>query len=258
MSTRGVTFNGSDLETVVPGLKITGLPDRPPTRNINALGLARMDKVSVASAFYAGRKISIVAEVARDSRILLDDQLDILNKYLAPKEKLLVVPYGSTTRQYTATFSNMSKKDNQGGYVSIELEFICSDSLGYDTASTTIATHNHNVAATKSYFFVLDGSAEWQYPVITVTVNSLLGGTSKDITLSNHSTGQGITVNRTWIAGDVLVIDTVNQTVKVNSADVAFTGAFPIFQLPSGTLDYTDTISNRDVNISAVYQRRYV
>lgn len=258
MPTRGVTFNSSDLETAVSGLRITKLPDRPPVRDLNFAALARTDKRTVSSGFYRERKISIVCEIARDSRALLDDSLDVLNKLLAPREKTLVVPYGSTTRQYTATLLNISKSDPIGGWVELELEFATSDSMGYATSATTIVTHNNNVAASKSYFFQLDGSAEWQYPVITVTINSLLGGTSKSITIGNQDTSQAIVVTRTWTAADVLVIDTVNQTVKVNGADVEFSGGFPIFKLPSGTLTYLDTISHRNVNISATYQKRYV
>lgn len=258
MSTRGVTFNTSDLETAVPGLKIVGLPDRPPQRDLNLLYIAQTDRRTDVSNFYTSRKVNIQCEIGQDTRALLDDALDTLNKILAPKEKTLVVPYGSTTRQYTATFSNMSKTNMSGGFVELDLEFECSDSMGYDTASTTLVSHLHNVAASKSYGFDLGGSAEWQYPVITVTINSLLGGTSKAITLGAHNTNQSVTVTRTWSALDILIIDTVNQTVQVNGVDVAFTGALPIFKLPSGQLDYSDTIDHRDVDVGMTYQRRYI
>jgi phage-related protein len=256
--TRGVTFNASDLETAIPGLMITGLPDRAPVRTLASSLLARSDKNTIGSSFYTERKISIQCEIGRNTRALLDDSLDTLNRILAPKEKVLIVPYGSTTRQYTATFLNSTKGLIQGGHVELELEFVCSDVMGYDTASTPIVTHNHNVAATKSYGFDLGGSAEWQYPVITITINSLLGGTLANLTLGNHNTSQALTINRTWTAGDILVVNAITGSVQVNGIDVEFTGAIPIFKLPSGILDYSDGFTARDVNVAATYQKRYI
>jgi len=255
---RGVLFNTSDLELVVPGLIITELPDRPPVRTLNMALIASTDTKALNSNNYTDRKVNIKCEIGRDTRAQLDSSMDTLNRILAPTEKVLVVPYGSSTRQYTATFKNMGKSNAKGGHIELDLEFECSDSMGYDTTNTTIVSHANNVGTPKSYFFLLDGSAEWQLPVITLTVNSLLGGENKNIVIGNQDTGQSITITRTWLAGDVLIIDAVNGTVQVNGVDVDFSGAIPKFKLPSGTLTYSDTISHRDVTIQAVYKKRWI
>lgn len=259
MNPRGVTFNGTNLETGITGctLVITGIPDRPPTRSLNAVLLARTDFNNVVSTFYTTRKLNIQCYVRADTRALLDTALDALNKVLAPKEKTLVVPSGSTSRQYTVTFVNMTKTNLGGGYVELDLEFESSDSLGYDTALTTLVS-GQNTAATKSWTFTVDGSAEVQYPTIQIIFISLTGGENKTVTLGNNATGQVVSITRTWVNDDVLIIDTLNATVKINGSDVNFTGGLPSFALGSGQLDYTDSLTTRTVAALVTYRKRYI
>lgn len=255
---RPVIFNDSNLEDTIAGLKITDIPYRAPSRDIRALPLPYTDRKVQTSAFYDDRKVNVGIEIGRDSRALLDAALDTLNGILSPPKKILKIEYALTQRQWTATFNNLLMRNMRGGHGEFDLEFQCTDALGYDISDTTIVTHNNNVAANKSYYFELDGSAEWQLPVITININSLLGGSAADIAIGNADTGQELSITRTWVAGEELIIDSVNKTVQVDGEDVDFSGAFPEFKRPNGTMTYRDTFTARNLNISGVYKKRYV
>ena len=99
------------------------------------------------------------------------------------------------------------------------------------------------------------GNAPEQYPVITITLTAVTGGSAASIFVGNNGTGQQLTITRTWSASDVLVIDTFNRTVKVNNVEVDFGGHSPLFAPGAGTLGYVDTFTTRTFTISAVYAK---
>lgn len=252
-----VTFGGTSLATV-SGLRIVATnPYQPPERSLNRNQLARTDKGVIASAFYTARKITVTCVIGCNSRELLDASMDALNKILQGEEKALVLSQASGTRQYTATFANMMISDVRGGLARLDILFECSDAMGYDPASTTLAWSAFT-GNTSTLNFVLDGTAEWQLPVITITFNSLTGGSNKAVTLSNPATGQTMVITRTWSNGDVLVINAKEGTVQVNGVDADFTGGFLKFALPSGSLTYSDNLTTRNVTVNIAYQKRYI
>lgn len=262
LNNRGVTLNGTNLETAIPGLQITYLPDREPSRSISSSTLARQDKSVVSSAFYTSRKINIQCEISRPDRASLEDSLDTLRALLSPKEQTLVVPYGSSFRQYTVTFDNLSKTNQAGGYVELDIEFTCSDSMGYSKDTYILIAATKFTSRSNSFSFITAGSAEWQYPYFRAVFVAVSGGSSKNVEVGNHDTGQGISITRDWSADDVLEFgrdpSTGEQIVRINGVDADFTGAIPVFKTGSGQLDYSDAFTSGTVEMWSYYQKRYI
>lgn len=255
-----VLFNGTDLNTV-PGLTVLATnPYHPPRRDVNSSNVARTNKGKINSAFYVERLIMVRIEISRNSRALMEASLDSLNALLQPKEKALTLPQSGTLRTYCVTFSDFeADEDTEGGmYLRGNLIFTCSDRYGYDLAATQLLAFTGFTSQSRSDALSFGGSAEWQCPVITITFTSVTTGTNKSVIIGNDNTGQALTITRTFASNDVLVIDTLNRTVKVNGTEVVFTGAIPEWNVGTGYWSYRDTLGGRTITAMLTVVRRYV
>lgn len=258
MSAHSVSFNSNNLATAVPGLMIVATnPYAPALKKLGIYDVARANKRVVTSVLYNAKKIIITIEIGRTTRELLDASIDTLNSILVGKEKALLLSQGSGLRQYTATLANVIISDVLGGHCKIDLEFECSESFGMDQNNTTLVSGAWT-GSPISMPIIVGGTAEWQQPVITITLNSLTGGTSKTLHIENTANSQAVDITRTWSNGDVVVIDSTTKKITVNSAEIEYDGAIPEFEPGSGTLLYSDNLTTRNVSISAVYKKRYI
>lgn len=258
MSKPTVSFNGSDLASSVTGLIIISTdPYRAPNRDLAIGKIANTEKSVTSAAFFRDKKINVGVTIGRDTRELFEASLDQLNALLQVREAALVLSYGSATRQWTATMSNVAVSEIYGGYATLNIEFQCSDPIGKDTSSTSLFSESLT-GANKTHSFTIGGTAYWQQPIITITYSALTGGTAKNVVIGNAATGQQLTITRDWAAADVLEIDSQAKTVKVNGVEVAFTGAIPEWNPGSGSMDYSDTLTTRTRTISAIYYKRYM
>lgn len=258
MSKPTVSFNALDFASGVPGLIVVGTnPYQTPDRLLNTNPVGSANKSVTSSAYFQQKQLQVKVEIGVSDRDTLENSIDLLEQIVQAREAILAVVQNSVSRQYTATMSSVITIDTQGGWAAITITFRCSDPYGYDTGSTSLGSTRFT-GSTKNLAFIIAGTAEWQLPVITITLNSLTGGTTKNLVIGNSATGQQITVTRTWTAADVLVIDSYLRKVTVNGNEVAFTGAFPEFNKGSGSLDYSDTLTTRDVTVAAAYTKRYL
>lgn len=156
----------------------------------------------------------------------------------------------------------MAFSDVLGGHAVIDIEFLTADPMGIDPNAVglfTTAFTNNNV--TIPFNVAMAGTAEWQQPQMTFTFNDLTGGTGASVVIGNPANGQQITVTRNWTVGDSLFIDARDgqQTVEVNGSEVAFSGSIPEFiKGQVGSLNYSDTLTTRNVSGSGSYYKRYV
>lgn len=247
------SYNGTFLQSIEGVTVLATNPYKIPKRDLSMSTIVRTSKSAVNSGFWSERDIEVRVSISRATRELMQDSLDQLMSVLQPLNKELIVNQGSGQRKYYCSLADAPVDKDGGSYQELTLVFSCSDRYGYATTTTTVFTIGTTTAGTRSDAITLGGSAEWQTPVITISFSALTGGTSKTVTVGNNGTGQAVSVLRTWTAGDILVIDSYNKTVKVNGVAVAFTGAIPEWKTGAGvwyevddltTRTYTGTITN--------------
>lgn len=252
-------FNGVDLTTITGLTVISNNAYVPPKRTLASAVLARTDKSKTTSAFWESREITIRVSISRLTRALLEQSIDALMLLLVGIEKELRVSQSNTNRRYICTLADMMVNHGGGSYCEIDLIFNCSDRYGYDLGLTTLLYSTGLTNQSRTDPITPLGSAEWQAPIITVTYSVATGATLKDVMVGNSATGQQITVNRTWVAGDSLQIDALERTVKVNGVEVDFSGAFPEFRSGQvGYWSYADTFTARTFIVSIRYYKRWV
>lgn len=256
-------FNDVDL-TSVPGLTVLRTdPYKPPKRNVSMSNLARTSNSKVNSGFYTERFIAVRIEISRSTRELTEQSLDTLMGILQAKDKALILNQSSTRRKYYATFSDaiIESTTEGGSYLQMDLIFACSDKFGYDLGPTTLLSITTPfTSANRSDALIFNGSAEWQAPVISITYSAITGGTTKSVVIGNGSTGQQVTITRTWTAGDTITINPLDETapVRVNNTPVDFSGAILLWNKGIGYWYYNDTFTTRSFTGLITVVNRYV
>jgi len=253
-----VTFDGFQLNSL-SGVDVLSVDSyKPAKRNVQLNSLARSNSSKVSSSFYTSRVINILVSISSTSRGSAESIFDSLLSKIQGEEKVLSLNQSSGTRNFNCTYSDYDLVVGGGSYIECDLHFVCSDSLGYDSTDTTLASVSNHTTFTKTSEFTVDGSAPWQQPKVTVTLSSVTGGTDATVTIGNPDLGQDISVTRTWSSSDILVVDSSEKTVKVNGAEVEFSGAFPEYQKGTRHLYYSDNFTARTVSYTVVYKRRWV
>lgn len=253
-------LDGNNLASVVNGLTVLGIDTyNPPKRKLSIAQIARTNKNKIPGAFFNSRPIKVRVGIQRGSRDAVEQSVDDLMSYIQGLEKELWVPQSGATRKYFVTLSDTNVLKGGGAYWEAELIFLCSDIHGYDTAYTLIINNLTGITSqSRSDQYNFQGSADWQVPYVRITLTAVTGSTTKALTIGNAATGQQITITRTFSANDVIEVDSLAETVKVNGVEVAFTGAFPRFAKGLGNLTVSDTFTTRTYNYLAYYYKRYI
>lgn len=256
MTPESVRFAGNDL-SLIQGVDLYNHEFNDlPVRELKTYKLARRDKSITTSSEYSTKTIPVYLDVCSGSRADTEDTLTFLKSLLQPQNASLAVLQGGVETEYTATMNEFNKEWLNSRCI-VTILFLASDPIGREVQSQVFASLPAITTSSAAQSITVNGSAT-AYPVFTVTINSVTGGTSKSITVGNGLTNQGITITRTWTATDVLQIDSENMEATVNGALVDFTGMFPQFPAGSQQVTYMDDFTTRSVSLTATYQPRLV
>lgn len=256
MSHHEVSFDGNDLSAFT-GIELYNHDfNRLPKREIKINKIARRDLSIITSSEYSSKEISVFFELCGGGRGDTEVLMAFLKSLVQTQNALLVVLQGDEQTEYTATMNEFNHSW-LGTRAIVEIVFIASDPIGRNQDETTMASIVGITTSTSSASFEVQGSAT-AYPIITVTVSAVTGGTGQTISVINSRTNQGITIEANWANGDILVIDSYAMEARINGAIVDFTGIFPQFNTGLGQIGYSDSFTTRTVTLSAVYQARLV
>ena len=260
------SFNGNSLQTFngTNGILLQEIDHgSTPDITLNILNLAKLPRSTVTSALKQRKTVILSGEIIGTSVSDCSTQIQTFKGYLIGFEKTLLVSDGSGDINYIATVNkNTIKRPAYQSWAEFTTEFICSTPYGSDTSATTLLNASGRTSGSYSDGITVGGNAEWQMPIITITLTAVTGATGKFITIGNSLTGQACTVTRNWANGDVLIIDTSSLTapVTVNGSQVVFTGALPTFNPTSyvagQAITYNDNFTTRTMTENVInYQR---
>ena len=252
------TFGNVDI-SALPGIELLVRDvNGYPSRRLNIHKLARADKSVTTSAEFESKSIILTGNLKGDngSRQDAEQKWAVIKGYLNQREQELIISQYGQDIIYIATVARMADSF-LGGYLEWRIEFTCADPVGRETSSSVLLASTNITTATSNKNVSVGGS-HYASPIITVELNSGTGLSDKAITIKNAETGQGITINRTWVAGETLTIDCLEKLVSVDGAFVEYSGSFPNFFPGSRVIGYIDTFTTRSVNLAATYVRRYV
>lgn len=210
--------------------------------------IARSHGVRMQDLYRRGKIITARGYVKATTAEGMIDRVDEMKKYLRQLNGVLKITRGSRVRQYYATLNNpngMFEEEEafHNTIIPFNLEFFAS----YFGFSESRKTYTHTItAASTTRELVHEGNADEGRIITYIIVNSETDMTK--ITWTNAQTGESISVEPSaeFTAGDVLVIDGENQTVKLNGTIIEYTGLIPSIVPDSNdfTLDVVSTSHN--------------
>lgn len=260
--TGGISFNTNNLQTfngfvgiITDTITHMDLPQKVMT----LYELAEADRSAIPSINYPSRTISISGTIVGDTKSNLDSRIDTFNGYLNGKAKHLDVEFAGSTRRYFATVNAKTISISKNGlYARFNIEFICTDPFGYDVTATNIANVTGRTTASYTVTPTIQGSAPYQLPIATITINNLTG-TGDYIQISNNENNQSIMVSSVGFAnGDVLVINSATREVKLNNSPVDYLGTFLELEPGASSITVVDGFTTRNINILIEYYKRYM
>lgn len=230
----------------------------PPSRSIDAQKPANADGAVMVKSTFDPKVFTCSGYMKADTQSDLDILIDHFNRAMNKVNQNFDIDHAGGTRRYMATPQNIMISRPKGlNTAQWSVEFYCALPVGSDTGSSTLLASTNTTNSALTAPIDVSGSYKAE-PVITVTINSVTGGTTKSISISNDATLRGLTVTRTWTAGDVLEIDCLNKTVYVNNATTQFSGQFPVWQPGNGGIGYLDDFTTRSVDVAANYTKRFL
>lgn len=262
--TGAITFDSNDLQTYSPTTHVGIITEEPsfsdiPTKDMPLYALANANRSVVTNIDYPNKAITIVGSIVGSTIANLDSRVDDFKAYFRGKEKNLDINYNGATRRFIASANAVSivRKGKQL-YARFTVQFVCSQPFGADTSNTTALNATGRTSSSYSDLYAFLGTAPYQLPVITITINSVTGGNTY-LSFGNANTGQSVNITGvTFQAGDVLVIDSYNKTVKLNGVAQDYTGAIPEFVPGNQSFNYADGFTTRNFDINIVYKKLYL
>lgn len=250
-----ILFNGFDILTLDGVTLFNHNFNNLPKRDIKINKLARQNKSIITSSEYSEKEITILLKVNKNCRQNTENALTNLKAALQAQNATLTVQQGTSTINYTVTMNEFNIEWMIPNAI-VSIVFIASDPIGYNTVSQELLDINITSALINTSIQI-NGSAEVS-PLFVLTVNSVTDGTNKSISLLNSSTYQGITITRTWVANDVLIIDGSELTVTLNDEIIDFSGMFPIFSAGAQQITYADDFTARNIDLVSTYYSKLV
>ena len=248
-------FDNYGLENIPHLVLLSRKPNVMPDREIKTVSLIRNHGSIVVGDRFTKKVIPIYAIIMAPSRQAYEETMDELKYRLSNAQRPLSLVQAGKERIYTATLENMAETFVERGNSFITMYFACYDPFGRDASVTTYISDVYTTA-TKTFDHVFGGQAASK-PLMTLTFSALTGGTNKSVFVGNGVSGQGITVTRTWSAGDVLRIDMESQDVRVNGTVVDFTGFFATFDPRTAYAQANDNFTTRSAQMRIEYSPRY-
>jgi len=209
---------------------------------------------------YSHKIITISGWLISNSATNLRTLINNVKGYLKPPEKNLdIETYGGSGSyiRYEKTVVQSFRIEEefwQVTQVPFTCEFFCSP-FGKETTSDTSNSWS-NITSNTTKTFSITGTYNAK-PIITMTVNSETN--MSKFKLTNTSTQDWIQVETAFNGGDVLVLNSIDETVELNSTAQDFSGVFlDLCPEISNNLKIEVTADAFDIDLAVEYWPTYL
>ena len=162
------------------------------------------------------------------------------------------------TLTYTSAVIESVEFDTQGNSSIVTIDVILLDPIAKGGTVQTLYTGTHTTDSTIIDLSSVDiqGTLNVQYPVYTLTYNSVTLGANPSLSIYNGF--NTITTEYAFGSGDELVIDTDKMLVTLNTSLIDFNGVFPNVSYNTPNLLITDTYDARNISVNVSNTPRYI
>ena len=258
-----ITYNSYNLQTSADATKTRLTRDilfrHLPSKNISLKQDSINDGFSITDVTYSQKIITVRGLLISDSVANLRTLRDEFMSGLEPNEKNLDIGYGSGTLRYVASVQSIDCPEEFWNITQIPFEIVfLAQPFGKTTSSTTVDLNSGSNITTTPYNESPSITGTYKCkPTITITVVSETDLTA--IKLENTTNLDWVQVARSFAAAEVLVINSEDETIKVDGTSVDFTGVFPRFNPGTNVLRVITTDSSSfAITVSFTYYPTYL
>lgn len=258
---RGVEFNAFDLQAdpyrVVDTDAFSG-----PQREIIFKELARTDNAVSVFRRFKSRDITLQGVINGASSDAVDQAIDDLKlKLLLAAQGNLDIDWAGGIRRWRAECKNViiSRASGDLSRAAFNAQFFCEKSFATD-GQALAELLDETVTSGDIPYSVSPGGTYMASPVFTLTINSIDPDDSAvAITIGNPISSEYLTIpDRTYGAGDELIINCDTREVLHNSVPVASEGDFPAWAPGNGSVEYSDDATTRNISLLGEYEKRFM
>lgn len=239
-------FDGFDLNSAAEAssgnrILIQNLDDNGPVIDLDKFDIPRGDGVVISSKFRRGKIIEADGVIFADTGAELQAFLDEIKKNLRGiNQSLYITRYGVTRHFPNSTFINYDKifTGRKGSDITrcpITLRFLAAD-LGADWQYTSQVK---TITAASDTDTITTTATDKVKPSFVIVISAAASMTVLNI--QNETTGDEIEITAAFAAGQALIIDCEEQSVKINGVEVDFVGKFPELEVGENVIRYTVT-----------------
>lgn len=256
---KGVLLNGIDLQS---GVFRTVDTDAfaPPKKAQTVIELAREHGSVTVFERIKGKDISLAGTISAETSDELEEYIDQLNALLLKKNMDLVIDYRGGYRQWLVNCANIAIARKSTDVTRCGWSMQLSSDKPYGTDGSDSEVFLNETGRTTAFSASVLGAGNYLvYPTIEIVINSIDPDDSNvSITIGNPAEDRQLTITGVFEAGDIITIDTFNKQVYQNNELLAPSGQYPVWLPDSGSFEYSDTATTRDVDVSATFAKRWL
>lgn len=250
---REFVFGNVNLNAL-DGITITKIVPEPVDRETSTTSLVLADGSATTSQLMRKRIIRLEGHILGNTVEEGESRYDTFMGHLQGINKTIKFAMAGVNRFFTGSVATVIEEDRVGSYKAFKILFECPDPFGY--SESYYSTTESGITGSEGSFAVTVNGTYRALPIITLEINSITIGTGGRITITiGNST---IAISRTWEANDILVINTEEKSIEVNSEPVLWSGVLPTLQTGTETIYYQDDFTARNVDIQVQYKARFL
>lgn len=267
-----LSFNGVSLQSITGGQVTDHNFDEMPEIRASQNAVSAAHRSITAGRFFITKRASVNIAVQGEFHEL-QAILGRVRQLIQYKSRDLVLTRGvpvldegayDLTQTTDITFKSANVvaavlRPNSAKQSVITVEFTLDDPVGIGSDVQTLLSSTGVTTGTTSLdlsTLEIQGTFLEQYPIYTITVNSITNGSNPTLSILIGITE--IEIQQALTADDVLVIDTDAMDVRLNGELIDFTGGLPFIADPAATIQVTDTFSARNIDIEVKINPRYI
>lgn len=228
--------------------------ENDPIRNVYAYPLSRKRGENIVNTNYKSKTINIKGKIVADNKSDLDDKIDEFMELVGRASKKLDISHGTGYRRFVATkiSGGITRVYYQLNYADYEMVFLVPNGVGTSTTQTNVVTNNITNAVSSSIWTV-GGSA---YPEPTITLSFDTADTISAVSVKVN--GDKITLTKTIVANDIIIVDLENQKVTLNGTEEEYTGIFPKFNVGDNPYEIDITSTSHQYDLTLSYFKKFL
>jgi hypothetical protein len=236
----------------------SGIDNTPPTKQ-KTVDIARGDGEVSMFLGYGSRAWEHSGTIRADSSDALEQAIDAIKRYNHRKGTYFY-GYAGGTRYIEAVLRNIiiSRAPTDLSRAGYSAEFYAEDPFITNGETGTLVNETGVTDADITFSVNVEGTY-LAAPIYQITYTDIdPDDTEVEIILTNNSENHSLIINHIIQAGDVLTINSIEETVFLNGTIILADGLFPLFAPETGSLKYQDNATTREFDILGTYEKRFL